>query len=77
MGVKLDLSHQKMNIHQGCSRTDALGSIKTVRVEVPVGGGVEENTAQELHNLQLSINIIRVIKSVRLGGVEHVECTHG
>jgi hypothetical protein len=46
-------------------------------VDVPVGmGWGVENTAQELCNLQLSINIIRVMKSGRLGGVEHVECTH-
>lgn len=52
-----------------------------MRVEVPVmgvgGAGGGKHCTGALCNLQLSINIIRVIKSWRLGGVEHVECTHG
>jgi hypothetical protein len=70
MVMKLSFSHKGMNIDRGCLKT-VLRRIFELKGEEVVGGWRRLHN-EELHNLYISHNIIRVIKSRRMGWQSHV-----
>jgi hypothetical protein len=69
MGVKLGRSHWGRYVGWGCLRIGCWGYLGARGTR-----GVEKSTSEKLNDLYCSPNIIRVIKSRRMGWAGHVAC---